>query len=829
MASPRFAALLALALLAASGCGRRDRDPPPPPPSPRDSVAPLEPPAVAFAESEREAATPAIDGVDAVVRAAIERGDVPGAVVVVLHDGVIVHRRAYGFRAKVPTEEAMTLDTVFDLASLTKPLATATALMVLVEDGTLALSDRAAKWFPSLRTAWGDVTLEELLLHTSGLPPDHAGDEADPIAEIAALTPLAAPGARFLYSDLGYVLLAKIAEKASGRPLHALVQRVFLPLGMRATTFRPDGELRARTAPTTVRAGAMLRGEVHDPRAARMGGVAGHAGLFSTADDLAKYCAMLLALGDASGTRVLAETTVRAMTKPRRVEPKGLRALGWDVDTGYSHPRGDRFPIGGYGHTGFTGTSLWLDPPSKTAIVVLTSRLHPDGKGDPKRLRREIANVVADAVRKPTTKVGLDVLRAHAFAPLAGKRIGLVTHGAAIAADGASALDVLRAAPGVTLAQLFSPEHGLGVDENGKVADRREPRSGLVVHSLYGDHAHPKLADLAGLDALVVDLIDAGVRFFTYETTLAYVLESAAEARLPVFVLDRPNPLGGLAIEGPVLDAGRTSFVGVHPLPIRHGMTLGELARLFVAERKLDVALTVVPIEGWKRSELWDDTRLPWTRPSPNLASATSALLYPGVALLEMTNVSVGRGTEAPFSVVGAPWLDGAKLARALADESLPGVAIERTSFTPTASAFVGRPCGGVRFAITDPRAFQPVRLGFALIRALRAIAPAVWEERGVDVLLGTPAVRAELDRGASLDAIVTAWDADLAAFRERRAPFLLYPLARRQSPTRPLKSRRASSRFASSVVRTDTMHSPSSALGQPCTYDACTMSFVFV
>ena len=524
------------------------------------------------------------------------------------------------------------------------------------------------------------------------------------------------------------------------------------------------------------RDGVMLRGEVHDPRAARMGRVAGHAGLFGTADDLATLCDMLLGLGDAHGTRVLAEATVRAMTKPRRVKPKGLRAIGWDVDTGYSHPRGDRFPIGGYGHTGFTGTSLWLDPSSRTAIIVLTSRLHPDGKGDAKRLRSEVANAVADAVRKPRATVGLDVLRARGFSPLASKRVGLVTHAAAIAADGVTAIDAFRAAPGVTLVALFSPEHGLGVDQNARVADRRDARTGLPLYSLYGEHAHPTTSELAGLDAIVIDLVDAGARFFTYESTLAYVLESAAQARLPVVVLDRPNPLGGAAVEGPMLDAARTSFVGVHPLPVRHGMTMGELARLFVSERKLDLELLVVPVEGWKRSELWEDTNLTWTRPSPNLVSPTSALLYPGVALLEMTNVSVGRGTDAPFTVVGAPWLDGAKLTRALAAESLSGVAIEQAAFTPTASAFVGRPCGGARFTVTDARAFQPVRLGFALIRALRAIAPAVWDERGVDVLLGGPAARASLDRGASLDEITAAWDADVEVFRARRAPFLLYP-----------------------------------------------------
>ena len=710
------------------------------------------------------------------MQGAIDRREVPGAVVLVLRDGVPIHRQAYGLRAKVPDEEAMTIDTVFDLASLTKPVATATAVMILVEERKLSLSDPVAKHLPKM-AAWKGVTLEHLLLHTSGLPPDHAGGDDDLVATIGGLTPLASPGERFVYSDLGYLLLQKVVEKVAETPLDQLTTRVFLPLGMRDTGFLPDADRRARAAPTEKRAGVMLRGEVHDPRAAKMGGVAGHAGLFGTADDLGSFATMLLGNGSFKGMRVLAEATVKEQLRPRRLKPRGTRALGWDVDTGYSHPRGDKFPKTGFGHTGFTGTSMWIDPPTKTVIVVLASRLHPDGKGDAKRLRIDVANAVFEGGRKPSVVVGLDVLRDDDFAPLAGKKIGLLTHRAATAKTGETALTVLKSAKDVTVVTLFSPEHGMDGDKNGRVGDRRDADSGLPVYSLYGDHAKPTAAQLAGLDAIVVDLVDVGARFFTYESTLALVLEAAATAHLPVFVLDRPNPLGGVAIEGPTLDAAHTSFVGIHPLPVRHGLTMGELARLFVKERNLDVDLKIVSAKGWKREAMFEATGLPWTRPSPNLISAASALLYPGVALLEMTNVSVGRGTETPFSVVGAPWLDGDKLGKILREQAIPGLSIETTSFTPTASTFVGQPCGGVRFTVTDAKAFPSVRLGFALIAALRKLAPKVWEEKGVDMLLGGSAARAGIDRGQSLDEVVASWDEGITDFRTRRASVLLYEL----------------------------------------------------
>jgi CubicO group peptidase (beta-lactamase class C family) len=343
--------------------------------------------------------------IDGAMREALERGDCPGAVVLVVHDGHVVWRKAYGLRARQPAEVPMTVDTVFDLASLTKPVATAASVMVLIEQGKLRLSDRVADHLPAFgQNGKEKITVEHLLLHTGGLIADNP--EADyrdgrdkALERVNALKPQAAPGERFTYSDMGFIVLGELVEKLSGTSLDAFAHKhIFAPLGMNETGFRPGDKLKERAAPTVKRDGRWLAGEVHDPRAAALGGAAGHAGLFSTADDLAVFCQMILNGGEYNGKRVLRAETVRLMTAARDV-PRGQRAYGWDVDTSYSANRGQLFPRGeSFGHTGFTGTSLWIDPKSKTAVIFLSSRLHPDGKGNVTRLRGQVATLAAAAL-----------------------------------------------------------------------------------------------------------------------------------------------------------------------------------------------------------------------------------------------------------------------------------------------------------------------------------------------------------------------------------------------------------------------------------------------
>jgi len=348
--------------------------------------------------------------IDAAVKKALDGGKAPGVVVVIVHKGTVVFRKAYGHCRVEPDKRPMLPEVVFDLASLTKPIATATAMMLLVEQGKLKVSDPLAKYLPTFRRKETEqITLEQMLLHTSGFIPDNPiSDSQDGVDKawerLFALEPVTKPGSKFSYSDVNYILLGNVVETVSALPLDEFTHKyVFAPLGLDETTFKPEGKLKERAAPTEKREGAWIAGTVHDPRSFALGGVAGHAGLFSTGDDLAVFAQMLLQGGLYDGKRVLKAETVKRMTAPREVTlsdgKKGLRTYGWDVKTGYSGNRGDKFSVGvGFGHTGFTGTSIWIDPPSQTAVILLTNSVHPQGKGDVRALRRQIGTLAAEAV-----------------------------------------------------------------------------------------------------------------------------------------------------------------------------------------------------------------------------------------------------------------------------------------------------------------------------------------------------------------------------------------------------------------------------------------------
>jgi len=746
--------------------------------------------------------------IDAAVEEAIARGDLPGAVVLVGRGDRVVLRQAWGARAVAPQREPMTADTIFDVASLTKVVATAPAVLLLVEEGRVRLADPIARYLPDFAPDGGDrarVTVEELLVHRAGFPPDdplelYTGSSEEIFARKFRQPLARPPGTAFVYSDVGYEVLGELVRRVSGQTLDAFARdRIFHPLGMRETAFLPlaNGLPAARIAPTERRDDRdhWLRGEVHDPRAFALGGVAGHAGVFSTADDLARFCRMILAGGKLGGVRVLSPLGIDSLTRPRYFGDGDVRALGFDIETAYSKNRGDLFPPGSFGHTGFTGTSLWIDPSSDTFVVFLSNRVHPDGKGDVGRLRGVVASVAAAALETDTRAAarhleervprprqvlaGIDVLAAEGFAPISGRRVGLVTNASGRARDGRSTAEVLTSPEarkaGVTLVRLFSPEHGLASSADAEVGDATDPETGLPVVSLYGARRRPRPEDFDGLDAVVFDLQDAGARFYTYLTTLGYVLEEAARAGRPVVVLDRPNPIGGVQSEGPLADADRLSFTAYHSVPVRTGMTIGELARLFNKERGAGADLTVVPLRGWSRGLWYDETGLEWIAPSPNLRSLAAATLYPGIALLETTNVSVGRGTETPFEIVGAPWLDGVRLARVLASRNLPGVRFTPVHFVPASAAFAGERCGGVRFTVTDRERLRPVRLGLEFAVALRDLYAGTWDHSKLDVLLANPKAFALFEAGEPADRIEASWREDLEAFRRRAAAYRLY------------------------------------------------------
>ena len=384
--------------------------------------------------------------------------------------------------------------------------------------------------------------------------------------------------------------------------------------------------------------------------------------------------------------------------------------------------------------------------------------------------------LLSSAATRAGVMTGIDVLVADGFGPLAGARVGLITNHTGVDSDRVSTIRRLHDATNVELVSLFRPEHGIaGRLDIPVIDDSTDHETGLRIHSLYGETRQPTAPMLADIDTLVFDIQDIGTRFYTYISTLNLALEAAAEHGLRVVVLDRPNPIGGRVVAGPVLDPDKISFVGTHPIPVRHGMTVGELAGLFVAERGLEVDLTIVRLQNWTRDMLFDATGLEWIDPSPNMRSLEAALLYPGIGLLETTNLSVGRGTATPFELIGAPWLDGERLAEQLTSLGLPGIAFRAVRFTPDASVFAGTACPGVGFEITDRKRFEPVVTGLAIALLLRTHYPDAWDVERYGRLLGNGATLDAVIRNTPLAATIEVFTPALDDFRSRRQRFLLY------------------------------------------------------
>ncbi|MBV8519513.1 MAG: DUF1343 domain-containing protein [Acidobacteria bacterium] len=719
--------------------------------------------------------------IDAAIDDAVAHKRIPGGVLWIEHDGDTYHR-AYGKRALTPDVEWATEDTIYDIASLTKVVATAPSIWLLIADGKIALDAPARMYLPEL--ADDAITVRHLLTHTSGLRPDLDLHEQwmgydEGIRHALAEKPRHRPGTVFIYSDINYILLGEIVHRVSGETLDDFAfRRIFTPLGMTDTNFQPSQGV-VRIAPTErlyddplAPDPVILRGVVHDPTARRMDGVAGHAGLFSTAADLAKFARAVLA-----GNFFPREMTEIATPPEMPIK----RAAGFDVDSAYSRPRGDLFPIGSFGHTGWTGGFFWIDPSSHAFYIFLSNRVHPNGQGSVTALQQRLGTLVAESLRGATftpvprrvgwvtgggaAQNGIDVLDANGYAALRGLRIGLITNQTGIDHAGNLTIDLLRGAPDVTLVSVFSPEHGISGIADDNISDDRI--RGLPLYSLYGDRRKPLPEQLANLDALVFDIQDIGTRFYTYISTMGLAMEAAADAKIKFIVLDRVNPIGGDVVEGPVLQ-GDTNFTGFHPIAIRHGMTVGELARMFRAERKIDVDLTVIPVHGWARNQWQDEAGLPWVNPSPNIRSLDAAALYPGLGLLERA-LSVGRGTDTPFEIVGAPYIEGAVLAREL--RGVRGVSFTPIRFTPTASTFANTECGGLRIAITNRRQLRSVELGVAIASALVRLYPSQFAVDEIEPLLRDKETLNAIRAGRTLDDMRVFWRID--AFLARRAKYL--------------------------------------------------------
>jgi len=756
--------------------------------------------------------------VDEVMNSAVSRGTIPGGVVLIGHDGRVVYRKAFGMRSLEPTREAMTAETIFDIASLTKCVATATSVMKLVEEGKIRINDPVNAYLPEFgKNGKESITIRELMTHFSGLPADLDLKAAWRGREAAyRMTmeekPEFSPGSRFQYSDINFETLGFVVEKVSGLSLDEYAARnIFEPLGMSTTRFLPPAQWRGRIAPTEYDENhQMMRGTVHDPTARRMGGVAGHAGVFSTADDLAKFAQAML-----TGSGMLSRLTVEKMTTPQQPPTAPvLRGLGWDIDSPFSSNRGEFLPVGSFGHTGYTGTSLWIDPVTQSYVIILTNAVHPRGGKSLASLRSRVASVAAQSLglavsveqkqnmaritgyneamtgarlvtaRNGQVRTGIDVLEEHNFAELreAGKtqtRVALVTNQTGVDAQGRRTIDVLAKADGIRLTAIFSPEHGVtGSVDTTAIGNSQDTATGVAVYSVYGDSSakrHPSLEVLKTADVIVYDIQDIGARFYTYETTLGYFLEAAAASGKKMVVLDRPNPINGAMVQGPISDAGRESFTNYGQIPVRHGMTIGELARYYNSERGIHARLAVIAMEGWQRGDWLDSTGVLWVNPSPNMRSLTEAALYTGIGILEATNISVGRGTDTPFELVGAPWIHATELAEYLNGRRIGGVRFVPVEFTPAADAYAQKKCGGVNIIMTDRNGLDAPEMGIEIASALHALYPDQYEMKKLDNLMLNDASAKAIGAGVDPRRVGTEWNDAIETFRAVRAKYLLY------------------------------------------------------
>ena len=372
-------------------------------------------------------------------------------------------------------------------------------------------------------------------------------------------------------------------------------------------------------------------------------------------------------------------------------------------------------------------------------------------------------------------QTGIDVLEAQKFAPLRGKHVGLITNHTGLDSQGRSTVDILTHAAGVQMVALFSPEHGLAGRNDEKIASSKDPSTGLPIYSLYGETQRPTDQMLAGIDALVFDVQDAGVRFYTYTATMAYCMEEAAKRKIAFFVLDRPNPMGGEIVEGPMLDPDKLSFVGYFPMPVRYGLTIGELAQLFNAENHIGAELHVIAMKNWHRNYFFESTGIKWIPPSPNLRTTKGSILYPGIEILQNAGISVGRGTQTPFEEFGAPWLNGEEVAAALNERHLPGLHFTAQPFIPIGGPYGGQRCGGVGIRITDRFTARSMRTGLEIAVILQKLYPKQFEFEKLLLLVGNADTIQQLQSGVTPEKIVANWAPSLATFDQVRRKYFLY------------------------------------------------------
>ncbi len=770
---------------------------------------------------------------DSIVTVGLAEGAAPGASLAVGRHGRIVHMRAYGRIAGAADAPAVTDSTRYDMASLTKVIASTTAAMILEERGLLDIDRPVRDYLPEIAAPEkATITVRHLLAHNggfrSGAPLWREFRGARAFLNAMNERPLAyTPGDSTIYSDWDLIMTGVIVERLAGKPLDVFLQEnVWGPLGMRDTGFNPlalapmpadsdctsalraDHPLLPRIAVTeidTVYRRRMIHGLVHDENACALGGVAGHAGLFSSARDLATFAQMMLNGGEYNGVRILQPTTIARWTAR---QGKSSRALGWDTPS-RSSSAGRYFSPRSFGHTGFTGTSIWMDPERGVFVALLTNRVHPtraNSRHEP--LRRAVADEVQKAIvdaplrewnppPPPRTRaavtVGADRLLTE-FAHLVNfKRVAVVANHSARLANGTHLVDALHAMPNVKLHALFGMEYNIRSNDYSLARDGEhaiDPETGVAKYNLYGEQHKPTAEMLQGVKTIVFDIQEVGARFYEHINILGFVMEAAAEQGIDVVVLDRPNPITGVKQDGFVTDDEFLYRFGSYArVPVIHGLTLAELARFYNGERELrggsQAKLHVVPMTGWGRSMWFDQTGLPWRKPSPNLLTLQSLLAYTGTCLFEALNVSEGRGTDYPFEYIGAPWLDNAKAIELLAQVGLSGVTFDTVSFVPEQKSYHGRPpelagelVRGIAIRITDRNVFEPYKAGVALVWAIHKLHPEklVWNDSVLERLAATRRLKTMIVAGRTPAEIFASWQDELAHFTTRSARYRIYP-----------------------------------------------------
>ncbi|MDZ4858753.1 MAG: DUF1343 domain-containing protein [Candidatus Hydrogenedentes bacterium] len=719
---------------------------------------------------------PLHEQIRAILQNAVLQARAPGAVAYV---GDLEHTHAHvavGARQTVPSELPAELDTIYDLASVTKVMATATSILLLHEAGKLDIDAPVSSILPI--PAFSAISALHCLTHTAGLNPGRPFykelNTIDAMLErYAAISLTWPPGTRWLYSDVGYMILGRIVERVSGMTLDTFCKkRIFDPLELKNTAYNPPANWADRCAATEQCPwrGKMMRGEVHDENAYAVGGVAGHAGLFSTSGDIAAYIRALLT------GRILKLETVALMSELGATRAWPWQGLGWQLDAWTTKNFGFLPTRDSMGHAGWTGTSVWIDQRTSRFAILLSNTCHPSrATRDNESLRKVFYGGIGKRYypESANTHTGLDRLVREDFRDLRGERIGLLTHHAAIDQLGRHVLDVLALAPDVRLTRLFSPEHGIrGQAEAGAAVGAQ--RSAVPVVSLYGNRTAPTREELQGLDVFVIDLQDVGARFYTYPATMKACLKACAEAKLPVLVLDRPNPIGGAIIEGPI--ASRTdSLVCWGAVPTRHGMTMGEIAQHFrdTELKELGLNLSISMLDSWPVERMFSECSLAWLPPSPNIPTPETALLYSGTCLFEGSNLSEGRGTDAPFLQFGAPWVNARKTLEAVPESVLRGVEIESVTFTPRAipgkaaqPKYENERCDGFHVTVRNAQLARPLSLAIGMLVALKRTHPNhfAWEN-SFDLLAGGPHLRSCIERGDDAESIIEGYAAALASY----------------------------------------------------------------